>query len=348
MLGLTGRGASRIEDRATLGVRERNGQKPPGNGTVAPDGDDLHLEPVTVEGVGTVLVLDVRGRLAEVAEPAYLVRAARPGGGAGRCGVRHVGRDGAGRPRVGRAAGQSRGRGGAVARRAHRGGVPGPRSCARRWRRDRTAGTSWSSRSGSRRWPGCWPAGPPRWCGCRSSRTRARPVLRGRWWPTACDRWGMSSVSASATLVVSELVTNALPHAGSDVGLSVARCGSRLRVAVRDASSERPQPQPVEPSRPRGRGLLLVAAVADAWGVLPAGGWRQGRLGRAPRLAAAAAGPPGTAGARRAGLGGIGGAAEDPRRGRRRTAHRERWAVLSAGGSPASLVRRQGLEPRTR
>ena len=47
-------------------------EDPPGDSTDAPDGDDLHLEPVSVEGVGTVLVLGVRGRLAEVAEPAYL------------------------------------------------------------------------------------------------------------------------------------------------------------------------------------------------------------------------------------------------------------------------------------
>ena len=35
----------------------------------------------------------------------------------------------------------------------------------------------------------------------------------------------MGAVGASAALVVSELVTNALPHAGGDVGLSLARCG---------------------------------------------------------------------------------------------------------------------------
>ena len=55
-----------------MGVREHHRCEPAGDSTDTPGADDLHLEPVSVEGVGTVLVLDVRGPLAEVAEPAYL------------------------------------------------------------------------------------------------------------------------------------------------------------------------------------------------------------------------------------------------------------------------------------
>ena len=245
-------------------------QKPPGNGTVAPDGDDLHLEAVTVEGIGTVLVLDVRGRLGEVAEPAYLSvllgLAEEPA--AVVCDMSGV---------TGPADHES------VALLASLGveveqwpGVPIAVVCPDRQLREALA-----ARPDSRHLmvePEREPAlgrlltGRPPSVVRRSlepdprSAGAAREVVT-----TACDQWGMSSVSASATLVVSELVTNALPHAGSDVGLSVARWGSRLRVAVRDASSERPQPQPVEASRPRGRGLLLVATLADAWGVLPTG-----------------------------------------------------------------------------
>jgi anti-sigma regulatory factor (Ser/Thr protein kinase) len=245
-------------------------EEPPGDGTDAPDGDDLHLEPVSVADVGTVLVLDVRGSLAEVAEPAYyavlLGLAEEPA--AVVCDVSGV---------TGAVDHES------VALLASLGaeveqwpGVPIAVVCPDAQLREALATQPDSrhlmveperepalSRLLARR-----PVSTVRMSLEPDPRSAgaAREVVA-----QACDRWGMSSVSASATLVVSELVTNALPHAGSDVGLSVARCGRRLRVAVRDASSERPQPQPVEPSRPRGRGLLLVAAVADAWGVLPAG-----------------------------------------------------------------------------
>ena len=245
-------------------------QDPPGDSTVAPDGDDLRLEPVSVEGVGAVLVLDVRGRLAEVAERVYfsvlLGLAEEPA--AVVCDVSDV---------TGPADPES------VALLASLGveveqwpGVPIAVVCP-----DGRLREALAARPDTRhlmvepeRQPvlGRLLARPP----ASTVRTSLEPDPRSAGAARevvakACDRWGMSSVSASATLVVSELVTNALPHAGSDVGLSVARSGRRLRVAVRDASSQRPQPQPVEPSRPRGRGLLLVAALADAWGVLPAG-----------------------------------------------------------------------------
>ncbi len=242
----------------------------PGDSTDAPDGDDLHLEPVSVEGVGTVLVLGVRGRLAEVAEPAYLSvllgLAEEPA--AVVCDVSGV---------TGPIDHES------VALLASLGaeveqwpGVPIAVVCPDPQLHEALAAHPDSmhlvveperepvlARLLARR-----PTSMVRMSLEPDPRSAgaAREVVA-----QACDRWGMSAVSESATLVVSELVTNALPHAGSGVGLSVARCGRRLRVAVRDASSERPQPQPVEPSRPRGRGLLLVAAVADAWGVLPAG-----------------------------------------------------------------------------
>ncbi len=84
-----------------------------------------------------------------------------------------------------------------------------------------------------------------------------------------CLDWGCSAQVGAATLVVSELVTNAMLHAGTDLSVSVARCGPWMRLAVRDANSRPPQPQLVDTSLATGRGMLLVAAVSEAWGVLP-------------------------------------------------------------------------------
>jgi Histidine kinase-like ATPase domain len=86
-----------------------------------------------------------------------------------------------------------------------------------------------------------------------------------------CLEWECDAQVAAATLVVSELVTNAMLHAGTDLTVSVARCGSSLRLAVRDANSRRPQQQRLDTSQVTGRGMLLVAAVSEAWGVLPTG-----------------------------------------------------------------------------
>jgi anti-sigma regulatory factor (Ser/Thr protein kinase) len=75
-----------------------------------------------------------------------------------------------------------------------------------------------------------------------------------------------------AQLLVSELVTNAIRHAGLDVGdvirLVVVSGDSALRIEVRDPG---PGFEPAAPApdseRPSGWGLYLVRELADRWGV---------------------------------------------------------------------------------
>jgi hypothetical protein len=86
-----------------------------------------------------------------------------------------------------------------------------------------------------------------------------------------CLDWECSAQVGAATLVISELVTNAMLHAGTDLTVSLARCGAWMRLAVRDANSRPPQTQLVDTSQVTGRGMLLVAAVSESWGVLPTG-----------------------------------------------------------------------------
>jgi anti-sigma regulatory factor (Ser/Thr protein kinase) len=73
-------------------------------------------------------------------------------------------------------------------------------------------------------------------------------------------------------LLVSELITNSVRHAGLDPGdcidLDVDVGSDAVRVSVTDSGSGFPAP-PREPSpaEPSGWGLLLVQRVADRWGV---------------------------------------------------------------------------------
>jgi hypothetical protein len=85
----------------------------------------------------------------------------------------------------------------------------------------------------------------------------------------ACLDWDCGIQLEAATLIASEMVTNALLHAGTMLELSVARCEDRLRIAVGDGNTRTPQRQPMDPSRVTGRGMLLVAAFSRSWGVLP-------------------------------------------------------------------------------
>lgn len=97
--------------------------------------------------------------------------------------------------------------------------------------------------------------------------------------------WDLTTLVDDVELVASELLTNAILHAGGDVDVVIQRCHPGVRIVVRDG---RPDLVPAlqEPPIGRmgddelellarsvfegtttGRGLLLVDAFADAWGV---------------------------------------------------------------------------------
>jgi DNA-binding NarL/FixJ family response regulator len=76
----------------------------------------------------------------------------------------------------------------------------------------------------------------------------------------------------TVTLLVSELVTNAVVHAGSDVEVSVRLTPTAARIEVTDASAVSIKPRHATQDEDSGRGLALVESLARRWGVRPAPG----------------------------------------------------------------------------
>lgn len=70
-----------------------------------------------------------------------------------------------------------------------------------------------------------------------------------------------------ATLLVSEVVTNSVLHAGTEIGLRCERRGGGVRVEVSDGSSMVPGVRHYDPDATTGRGLGLVSTLATSWGV---------------------------------------------------------------------------------
>jgi hypothetical protein len=81
-----------------------------------------------------------------------------------------------------------------------------------------------------------------------------------------CRREGVGGDRDAAQLVASELVTNAVVHAGTPIDLTLRLMNSTLHVAVRDGGPGRPRVADVDESAESGRGLILVDALASSWG----------------------------------------------------------------------------------
>lgn len=82
--------------------------------------------------------------------------------------------------------------------------------------------------------------------------------------------WGLQNLIDSAQLCVSELVSNVITHVGcgTPTNLAVSRNGPRLRIEVRDPDARAlPTLVAAGDEAEGGRGMALVDALADRWGI---------------------------------------------------------------------------------
>lgn len=82
---------------------------------------------------------------------------------------------------------------------------------------------------------------------------------------TVCQEWDLAPLVADAELIVTELVSNAVRYVGGDIMVAVVVSDYYLHISVRDGSTEPPRRRTPDPDA-GGRGLLLVEAMAAAWG----------------------------------------------------------------------------------
>jgi anti-sigma regulatory factor (Ser/Thr protein kinase) len=96
------------------------------------------------------------------------------------------------------------------------------------------------------------------------------PTLARRIIDEMCHHWHLGDeLRKRAQLVVTELVTNAVEHAGGSIELIVTVRRHVLRVEVSDDNDTLPLPLDSPPDALRGFGLRLVDAVASHWGINP-------------------------------------------------------------------------------
>ena len=84
--------------------------------------------------------------------------------------------------------------------------------------------------------------------------------------------WRLGGLLDDALLVVSELTANAVTHGGSACSVRLSLKSSALRIEVIDAGTGTPEPQPPSATEEHGRGLLMIGALATAWGMESAPG----------------------------------------------------------------------------
>ena len=80
--------------------------------------------------------------------------------------------------------------------------------------------------------------------------------------------WRVPQDTDDAALLVTELVANVVDHVRGAISLTLELAVSDgwLRIAVVDGSPIRPVVRGLDSGQSRGRGLMLVQAIADRWG----------------------------------------------------------------------------------
>jgi hypothetical protein len=100
--------------------------------------------------------------------------------------------------------------------------------------------------------------------------TQAPSVARGLV-AAACSAWSLPSLLYPAKLVVSELVLNAVEHAGTETEVTISRRGTGIHIAVADLDPRLPDmpARPRAPTDQRHTGLSAVRSVATIAGTMP-------------------------------------------------------------------------------
>jgi anti-sigma regulatory factor (Ser/Thr protein kinase) len=80
-------------------------------------------------------------------------------------------------------------------------------------------------------------------------------------------QWQLESIVHQVTLMTSELVTNSVLHTSGELELALGADDERLHVEVVDHSERLPELQAPDIDAPGGRGLMIIEALSDRWGV---------------------------------------------------------------------------------
>jgi anti-sigma regulatory factor (Ser/Thr protein kinase) len=100
-----------------------------------------------------------------------------------------------------------------------------------------------------------------------ASAARARALVRHTLAAAGVDPTGADGWAEAAELAVSEVVTNALVHGGTPMGLRVRAGAAGLRVEVTDGNPHHPTVREYATLAGTGRGLTLLEESVDRWGV---------------------------------------------------------------------------------
>jgi signal transduction histidine kinase len=79
-----------------------------------------------------------------------------------------------------------------------------------------------------------------------------------------------SEVLEAVVLMVSELASNCVRFAATDFTVMIERLGPEVRVEVADGGDGAPTLRSAKPQDLSGRGLMIVQAMSEEWGVASA------------------------------------------------------------------------------
>ncbi|WP_406448771.1 ATP-binding protein [Streptomyces sp. NBC_01622] len=89
-------------------------------------------------------------------------------------------------------------------------------------------------------------------------------VRRSVW--AALLSWGADEIADDMEVVASEMVSNALKYTGGEAAVRLRLAKGQAQLEVEDGSAQQPALRRVGTEAEKGRGLLLVEALAAEWG----------------------------------------------------------------------------------